>query len=511
LSAAIFLRQLPSVPVTSRNQSAIDYFSKMARVAPSTEAAIDAQAGVEAPIADVQVDREKASENVKDQEEQIERLCEHDAVWSMLEFFKPTLGLPLLAWGLVFGGVTPALEVGVRDDTDEAWHVFKACVFVIDVPFFFANYWVGFNVIRGHHQYGGALFSSLLYSTLDFLETTLTKRGGFFSLIGSTTLNMTLLGCWRGQRAKFALQALGMVIFFQIGLFWTGRLFPYLLCMAEDISPYIPPLLHPIFASCYELMFMPLVFKLWASKSRHDTPELVLHWILAVVHSSSEAIFFGGLMHLVARSPDALLPRSAASSILARCASKLFDRFGFYYYFFPWCFGNKMTWDRDLVNRHAHAQSWVGLVFLVLMLPNWVFMLAIEAMGTEESGTVYTRTAFWAIVSVAAVAAVLTEMCVAALTWWQRRECLDADSYWGTFSKMHQPGMQPHFTKFSEFFGKPAERAFEKNVHTSVVTDVKPVVCVPPKHVMIFSALALAYAPGPHGVVAGLTRLGKPC
>merc|ERR1712025_1103628 len=61
-------------------------------------------------------------------------------------------------------------------------------------------------------------------------------------------------------------------------------------------------------------------------------------------------------------------------------------------------------------------------------------------------------------------------MVVAWLAWWQRRGNSKA-TYWETFMGMHQPGMQPYFTRLGEILGKPAKRSFETAVRPASQSD----------------------------------------
>merc|ERR1719226_217719 len=137
-----------------------------------------------------------------------------------------------------------------------------------------------------------------------------------------------------------------------------------------------------------------IIFYVWSSQSRLDTPELALHFQVALIMASSEALFYGGLIQMVSRYPESILPRYVAFSIIGRCCSKFFDRAGFYYWALSWCWPNEMSAQRDLIGRHAASQYIYGAFFVIMMSMCGIGVSAVEEAYGKHFGTIYTRPIF---------------------------------------------------------------------------------------------------------------------
>jgi len=261
--------------------------------------------------------------------------------------------------------------------------------------------------------------------------------------------------------------------------------------------------MYPLLAMTYECLYTPFIFYVWGSKDRRDTPQLALHFQLSLVLASSEALFYGGLMQMASRYPESELPRYAGMSLLSRCASKIADRCGVWYWLMSKCWRNEVTANRDLIGRHSSSQYCYGLLIVSMMSVSGISMLATEAVHDEQFGTVYTRPMFWLAVITSAIMGVATEMCIAAVSWWQRREMPGADTLVGTFLALHRPGMQPFFTSLRQM-GRPANREFENHILPTPTTDTCTSAFSSPEAIAMLCAVAGSYAMGPSAQALGL-------
>jgi len=255
----------------------------------------------------------------------------------------------------------------------------------------------------------------------------------------------------------------------------------------------------------YECSYMPLIFWFWSLKDRRDTPELALHFQLSAVMASSEALFYGGLTQIISRYAESDIPRCVAVSLLGRCFSKIVDRSGFWDFFSSRCWPNKMCKKRDLIGRHKSVQYCYGFLFVVMFSISGFGMFMVEAISKEQFETLYTRPVFWAVIFVSAIVGLITEMLIAALSFWHRRKVPGAGSFLGTFLAMHQPGMQPYFKNLRQIFGTPARRDFEGIIMASPITDtcVSFMGCVSPRTLVLMSAILTAYCTGPSAQALG--------
>merc|ERR1711971_1122739 len=236
-------------------------------------------------------------------------------------------------------------------------------------------------------------------------------------------MGIAIVACHQGGRKKFTFVILCSLFMFQWPVFFAVRLLPGMLCLTDLVDPLLSVAVYPTLATTYELVYMFLIPKIWNSQCRRDTPELGLHFVLALIHCSSESLFFSGLVLISRRYSQSRLPLYYAFSILYRFCSKLFDRSGLSHYLLQNCCGpNRIDAHRDLMHRHASCQSWYGVMFVLMLLPNGIGLWAVESVTGEDLGTAYTKGSFWIACVGAAIGGVLLELCVARLTWWQRRE-----------------------------------------------------------------------------------------
>jgi len=300
----------------------------------------------------------------------------------------------------------------------------------------------------------------------------------FFAPLISFCAGLLVIGLCPGRRNKFSAQWMAIIGFSVLPFIFSRDFLPPLLCITDSISPVISSCIYPLLLSIYEGVYLPLIFWVWHFDSRRDTPYLGLSFQLAQFNAFSEALFCGGLIAMVHRYSEAELPRIAGVAILGRCfGGKLLNRSGFWEYCGSciWC--NSMTSQRDLIGRHAHAQYLFSIVFVMLLAIGAFSILSFEAFTGRQVSAPYTKPAFWIVLLSNAFMSVLTELCVAALTFVQRRQAVastaGAQTFVQTFMAMHRSGMQPYTTTFRGIFGlgPAAERSFEAFDPESEVSD----------------------------------------
>jgi len=193
------------------------------------------------------------------------------------------------------------------------------------------------------------------------------------------------------------------------------------------------------------------------------------------------------------------------TAILGRCfGGKFLNRCGFWEYCFRRIWPNFMTSQRDLIGRHAHAQYFFNIVFVMLLSIGAFSILAFEAFTGRQVSTPYTKTSCWIALLSNAFMSVLTEFCVTALTFVQRRQAIASNagsqSFLHTFMAMHLPGMQPYSITFRGMFGfgPAAERSFETLIQEPAITDrCHCVMGLTPEEITSIAIILFAFSTGP--------------
>jgi len=426
-----------------------------------------------------------------------------ECAWNPLDFVSPSFLAIFLPMALLLGSWVVTLALARGKDSTLAWVPYASFVAMGTFGLFFGIYWIAFMLTKGEKSYTKVIIGNFWTSALFFAEIALRRQLATFALVASTVPLVVWLRVSSGPRPKFALKFLGILMLFEIPLYGVRRVLPPVLCLTDQISPMITASVYPIMAATYECLYMPFIFFVWGSRDRGDTPELSLHFQLSVVMASSEALFYGGLMQMVSRYPEADLPKCVAMSILGRCFSKIVDRAGFWYWFVSRWWTNQMDPQRDLICRHLSLQYLYGMLFVVMMATSAIGMLAVEDIYERQFDTLYTRPVFWCVVISSASMGALTEISVGFLAYWQRREV--SGTFAETFLALHSPGKQPFFTRLREIAGKPAKRDFENIIRAAPTTDMcEPVMnFVTPKDLVIMTAVVVSYAVGPSAQALG--------
>jgi len=427
------------------------------------------------------------------------------AAWGLRDFLSRSFLAPLSIFTLLWSFLAPFLAMAQGQDSMVAWMPFAMSVSLGNVLLFFGIFWCHLCLIKGDKHYFGVWCGNVFTSVTGGAEIILRRNLPMIYIIASGMLLMILICCFPGTRSKFATRSIiGLLCLFEIPLYGVRRFLPPLLCTADAISPLVTSFVYPMITAVYEGLYLPLVFYMWSFKSRQRIPELALYFQLTLIMASSEALFYGGLIQMVSRYPEAMLPRYVGVSIMSRCFGKLLDRCGFWHWVSSRLFSNEMHASRDLIGRHSNAQYVYGAIIVLMMSASGLMMQVVESIHGTHFQTVYSRPILWFVMFSSVAMGMATEMCIAALSWWHRREIPNSGTYAENFLMLHLPGRQPYFTSLRNLLGKPANRRFERKIRPREITDtLRPVMMISPQNVVLLTSVALCFAIGPSAQTLG--------
>jgi len=422
------------------------------------------------------------------------------AAWGPRDFVNLFFLAPWALFTFVFSFMSPFLAMAQGEDSMVAWVPFAMSVSIGNLLLFFGIAWCCFCLIKGDKHYARVTVLVVFNSVVCGVEIVVRRKVPMLYAGASAILMAGLLLKHPGRRRKFALRTIGMFVAFELPLLSIRRFVPPLLCVADGITPLVTSFVYPMITTLYEGLYVPVIFYMWKSKwRRSDTPELALHFQLTIIMASSEALFYGGLVQMIHRYPEAMLPRYTGVSIISRCFGRLLDRSGATHWAASCCFSNQMDANRDLIGRHSNAQYMYGLLIVIMMAASGLMMHVVEVILGEQFHTVYTQPVFWYVMVGSVAMGFGTELCIAALSWWHRREMPDRSTYAQTFLTMHTPGRQPYFSTLRSLFGRPSDRSFENGIREREITDtVHPILnLLSPEKMVLLTAVCLSFAIGP--------------